>query len=93
MAASLASLALPVISLAAAPDWQPVETVPVDLPPELLFDAARVVDAFEGAALNWRAERGDQLAEASVRRDTGERHEGASSLRVDYTFAGKFCIY
>jgi hypothetical protein len=75
--------------LAAATDWQPVEAVPLDLPPELLFETVRVVDDFEGATLNWRAERGEQQAEATARPDTSQRHSGAASLRVDYVFSGK----
>lgn len=69
--------------------WRRVDTVPVDLPPELMFDPVRPVDAFEEGALGWRAERGDQFTQASVSRDSAERHGGAAALRVDYTFAGK----
>jgi hypothetical protein len=69
--------------------WEPVPCVPADLPPEALFDTARVADDFAAEALNWGVLRGGQNAMATLQRDTAEKRSGVASLRVDYEFVGK----
>ncbi len=70
-------------------DWQRVACVPAELPAEALYKTASSVDDFERDAASWGASKGSQNAAAVLSRDTSERHGGAASLRVAYTFVGK----
>ncbi len=69
--------------------WQPVASIPVDLPPQELVESSQVVDECEDVTPNWSVAVGDQHAEAKCERDDHERHGGTASLRVDYQYVGK----
>ena len=69
--------------------WQNVACVPADPPAEALYKTVSTVDDFERDAAAWSAGKGSQNAAATLSRDAAERHGGAASLRVAYTFAGK----
>ena len=90
-AAVAATLCVSLTASWAADDrpWQPIHGIPADLPTEEMFDVVRPMDDFEAATPQWVIAVGDQHAQATVHRDTTERHAGAASLRVDYDFVGK----
>ena len=86
--AAILAVVLGGLAAAHAQGWQEVRCVPADLPPEALFDIVRVVDDLEAEPAAWEALQGGQNATTALRLDTGQRHRGASALRVDYTFVG-----
>lgn len=81
--------AVTMVAWSADATWQPVASIPVDLPPQELVESLQTVDACEDVASRWTVAVGDQHAEAKLERDVQERHGGTASLRVDYQFVGK----
>ncbi|HWH71998.1 MAG TPA: hypothetical protein VNT26_21730, partial [Candidatus Sulfotelmatobacter sp.] len=70
-------------------DWQPIECIPAELPPEALYEVATPLAGFEETMSKWTVAVGDQQAQATLRLDSAERHSGSKALRVDYEFIGK----